>query len=165
MSAVRTLTLLSAGLLAALALTPPAADAQVAPKEGIPGGVEVKPSIPTISPKAGDVASPTMSAPAPMMRAPASSPVLESAPAAAAPMKKSKPAAKDKKSEAPKPSKQAPLAVTRSLAPGAAQDTSGGSSASPAPAPAPIPGLPPIGGNEGRPGAVERTPTQTPAPQ
>ena len=130
-----------------------AARAQGIGKETLPGGVEAKPSMPDMMRSVPGAAVP-QAAPAPTMASP---PVAAPKPVAPVPPK---PAASPKRDgdddAAPqKKSKKkaaAPKVMTRSISPGEA------------PAPAAVPGLPTVGGDESKPGAVERLPGSV-APQ
>jgi hypothetical protein len=118
------------------------AHAQRTPSETVPGGVEAKPS------DGAPGAPKTMQAPAaPLVSSPSRSPALETVPRAS-PAKPAIPPPKDPKDDKGKKSGKAaqPIPLTQSLAPGKAAPAAG------------APAAPVIGGNESKPGAVERAP-------
>ena len=145
----------------------PVALAQGITKEGTPGGVELKPQQPQESvgtvPKA---AAPTAPAPppAPAVAAPSRSPIVAPKPAPAdTPSGKSDEKGEKKKfwnkSGSPSPTDKPAAPITRGfVAPGSAAPAAPAAGGSPTPTPSP-------GGDESKPGAVERSPAAKTAPQ
>ena len=154
MSRSATLAHISAGLLVAATFASTAAMAQRTPTETVPGGVEMRPAIPsapaTRSPPAPVPAAPIVGSPSPGAASGGSAPSLERAqPPADKPAPPPAKVPKGKKTGA----KKAPVPLTQSLAPGV----------NPSVNPSVSPATP--ANDESKPGAVERAPGAPKQPQ